>query len=201
MDEELVNILIRAYRHLANGMFYQNHTRPTTSINQLQAEYVNILTKNFVTDVANIQPLDFANNPVESTQFINEWVSTQTHGHIPAVFAQPLQPDSLVVLASTLYFKGIWETEFDLLNDEEAKNYCFTSKEPTVKQIVNGEWCTVDDAHRVKWMQINKQLRSARVPNSPVEWVVDIPMQSEDGLNKVLYIVTADRRIILTQIN
>ena len=87
-------------------MFFQNHTLPVSK-NRIDPSYINILNEHFVTDVANIHQVDFLNGAVEATDYINEWVSSKTRGNIPNMFPQPVDSNTIVMLASTLYFQGL----------------------------------------------------------------------------------------------
>nr|CAD7589192.1 unnamed protein product [Timema genevievae] len=49
---------------------------------------------------AEIQPVDFTQSQI-TTKTINDWVK------------ETLQPDTLLLLANAIYFKGKWQTEFD----------------------------------------------------------------------------------------
>lgn len=40
------------------------------------------------------------------------WVSEKTQGRIPQIFQEPLDPDTLTILASSLYFNGRWNEHF-----------------------------------------------------------------------------------------
>ena len=62
---------------------------------------------------ADVQPLDFAGNPSDSTQVINDWISTQTDGLIPELLPPGfIQPNTVLVLTDAVYFKARWETIF-----------------------------------------------------------------------------------------
>ncbi len=43
---------------------------------------------------------------------LNTWVSRETNGMIPKILSQPLDPATIIVLASALYFKGSWKSPF-----------------------------------------------------------------------------------------
>jgi serpin B len=61
---------------------------------------------------AAIQPLDFKNASAAET-VINEWASNQTHGRITGIANGMIKPDTDLILANAIYFKGKWEEEFD----------------------------------------------------------------------------------------
>lgn len=59
---------------------------------------------------AELAALDF--NLPASAQTINDWASRQTHGKIPEIVQYPFDPHMRLILASAIYFKGKWVTEF-----------------------------------------------------------------------------------------
>jgi len=77
------------------------------------SQFSGVLLENFIQDLYNIQPVDFENDAVGSTDLINEWVNGTTNGKIAELFPEPLLEDTLMVLASTLYFKGTWKSQFE----------------------------------------------------------------------------------------
>ena len=63
---------------------------------------------------AELMQLDFMNNASAATSTINQWVSSQTDGKIPALFpAGAIDNDTRLVLANAILFKGSWHTQFD----------------------------------------------------------------------------------------
>lgn len=56
--------------------------------------------------------LDFVNRNDAARDYINAWVSKATFGKIPHVVTSKIHESTKVVLASTLYFKAFWETQF-----------------------------------------------------------------------------------------
>jgi len=85
-------------------MFHQTNMS-SYSTNELGPKYVDLLQKSFIRDMANIVPVDFQNENIEATETINNWIAEQTKNKIPQLFKEPLGSDTLVVLASSLYFK------------------------------------------------------------------------------------------------
>jgi serpin B len=63
--------------------------------------------------LAKVQALDF--NDPSSVNTINDWVSEQTAGKIPAVISQ-IQPTDMMYLINAIYFKSIWASKFDPAN-------------------------------------------------------------------------------------
>lgn len=59
---------------------------------------------------ARVQALDFANPSAVTT--INSWVSGQTNNRIPEIL-DAIDPAEVMFLVNAIYFKGIWQKQFD----------------------------------------------------------------------------------------
>ncbi|XP_053672984.1 serine protease inhibitor 28Dc-like [Anopheles nili] len=59
-----------------------------------------------------VQPMDFELDAVGSTKKINGWVSEKTHGKIPNILPSTLSPNTVMVLASAMYFRALWAETF-----------------------------------------------------------------------------------------
>ncbi|XP_046420149.1 serpin B12-like [Neodiprion fabricii] len=59
-----------------------------------------------------VMPLDFRNNSVEAQNEVNRWGSMQTGGLIDRFLAFPPPPDTAVIQAVTVHFRGAWQTPF-----------------------------------------------------------------------------------------
>ncbi|PON89156.1 Serpin family [Trema orientale] len=58
--------------------------------------------------------LDFQNKALEAIQEINTWVENATKGLIRNLLTYPaVGEDTALILANTLYFKGLWDKQFD----------------------------------------------------------------------------------------
>jgi serpin B len=60
---------------------------------------------------ARIAALDFSNP--NSANEINAWASSSTHGRIAEVVSPPIDPNTRVIVANAIYFKGRWARQFD----------------------------------------------------------------------------------------
>ena len=60
---------------------------------------------------AQVQALDFSAPTAAKT--INDWVSEQTRGKIPAIVDAPIDPSVVMYLINAIYFKGSWTQKFD----------------------------------------------------------------------------------------
>lgn len=56
--------------------------------------------------------LDFAGDPVGSTDHINRVIGEDTAGLIPSLFDDPLSRDTLMVLTNAIHLRATWATEF-----------------------------------------------------------------------------------------
>lgn len=63
-----------------------------------------------------VETLDFTNPAVVNT--INEWVSQNTQGKIPAILDE-VRPDDVMFLINAVYFKGLWQQQFDEANTSD----------------------------------------------------------------------------------
>jgi len=159
--------------NIANGIFHQ-HNMSSYSPNKLSAEYVDLLQKSFIKDVTNIIGVDFKNENVETTDKINKWVSEKTRGKIENLYEKAVPTDTLVVLASTLYFKASWNEKFYMIKkgSDYDKELCFvTSVEKLLGNICeNVQWMRkTEDVHYHFYMDGNKK----------AAMVVDLPMKNK----------------------
>lgn len=105
----------------ANGVFISN----ATDVPELfESELVSVFD-------GNLHSIDFAGDSVKATNLINQWVSEKTNEKIPELYPEPLEADTAMVLASSLYFKGNWKTKFTPRDD---KALCWFSDEQAVRE-------------------------------------------------------------------
>ena len=69
--------------------------------------------EDFVQDMVNIHQVDFLGDPEGSVDRINNWINKTTNGKIPKLYEEPLDVNTLMVLGSSLYFRGSWQSKFD----------------------------------------------------------------------------------------
>jgi len=80
---------------------------------QLLEAYLNVIREYYGGDATEV---DFS-NPTESAAIINQWVENQTNGLIKdLITADAISPLTALILTNAIYFKGIWETQFDPVN-------------------------------------------------------------------------------------
>ena len=63
---------------------------------------------------ARLETVDFANDTEGSRQYINDWTANMTNQTIMELFSPGvIKPDSVLVIANAIYFKGLWLAPFD----------------------------------------------------------------------------------------
>lgn len=105
---------------IANSIYYRQ---------DFQVEKAFITTnKNYYK--AEVSPLDFFSPG--AVDVINGWVDEKTHGKIKTILDR-INPDHVMFLLNAIYFRGIWEKEF---NPENTKPHPFTT---ATGNIINAE--------------------------------------------------------------
>jgi len=80
---------------------------------QLLEAYLDIIREYYGGDATEV---DYS-NPTEAAAIINQWVENQTNGLIKdLITADAISPLTALILTNAIYFKGIWETQFDPVN-------------------------------------------------------------------------------------
>ncbi|XP_023216488.1 uncharacterized protein LOC111619073 [Centruroides sculpturatus] len=102
----LINLLTSQsseYRiELANALVYQESFHISPEFKEILKIYYGALVKE----------LDFEENAEEALEEINQWVEENTNRKIPK-FLNELPPDLIMILLNAVYFKGIWQKQFD----------------------------------------------------------------------------------------
>ena len=113
---------------------------------QLKAEFQKTMSESAR---ASMERADFQKEPETARARINEWVSAQTQGHIPDLIPSgAITPDTRMVMANALYFKGRWSERFE----KEATR-------PDTFRLLSGEAIQVPMMHR------NGRYSMARLPS------------------------------------
>jgi serpin B len=129
--------------NIANGIFYQEGFTPANGY----GEQLKTLTRmsDEETESPDIQPTNFAG---DATDVINEWVNEKTKGKIPELFVDPIHPNTVAMILSSLYFKGSWQVPFDIVRYKGA--YCWNSNNGCDENI---EFMSVDNQFNIFWGQ------------------------------------------------
>ncbi|XP_058451681.1 serine protease inhibitor 28Dc-like isoform X2 [Malaya genurostris] len=88
--------------HIANGIFVDD----SYNLNPLYDMTAKELYQ------SEVEKLDFVGRPDEATKRINAWVNESTHGKIPEIFSASVGSNTVMVIASALYFKALWKDMF-----------------------------------------------------------------------------------------
>ena len=100
---------------IANGVFAKE--------NMLEPTYETALRNYFIKDP--VKEVDFAADS-NATDTINEWIADRTHGKIPKMYEEPIDPNTLIMLVSSLYFKGSWANKFTPMSDVRVRGFLNT---------------------------------------------------------------------------
>uniref|UniRef100_A0A182Y9V9 Serpin domain-containing protein n=1 Tax=Anopheles stephensi TaxID=30069 RepID=A0A182Y9V9_ANOST len=88
---------------LANGIFLQNGLINSTNFVKLAKELYQ----------AQIEQVNFSEQPHAARATINHWVNESTRGRIEEILSDDLDTSTQMVIANALYFKATWETFFN----------------------------------------------------------------------------------------
>jgi serine protease inhibitor len=84
---------------------------------QLKQEYVDVINKYYNTK---LEQCDFHSDPSGSCQKINHWVEETTNHLIKNLIPQgSITPDTKMILANAIYFKGKWKAPFEMKNTKK----------------------------------------------------------------------------------
>ncbi|XP_040457079.1 alpha-1-antitrypsin-like [Falco naumanni] len=73
-------------------------------------------------------------NPPEAIKEINKYIETKTHGKIVDLL-ESLDPDTVMVLVSYIFFKGYWENPFNNLNTRDSDFFLDAKNSVKVKMM------------------------------------------------------------------
>nr|XP_002130310.1 serpin B3 [Ciona intestinalis] len=110
----------RLYQKMLHQVHQKDHGFELTSVNRMFGESRNIFVPSYVKGVehfygAKLKKVPFRRNPERARQEINTWVEEVTNGTIrEALPPNSVTAETLLVLMSTLYFKGLWEKPFEI---------------------------------------------------------------------------------------
>merc|ERR1712179_2389 len=98
---------------IANGIFAQSGL--------LTESYETEVGQFLKNDKKNFRTVDFTDSEA-ATQEINEWISDKTNGQISEMYPEPLDEQTAIILASSLYFKSSWSKAFNVLDTSDPDN-------------------------------------------------------------------------------
>lgn len=85
---------------------------------------------------ARVEGLDFTSSSAVPT--INSWVSEQTNNRIPKIL-DAIRREERMFLVNAIYFKGIWQKQFDKAKTVDAPFYAADSTTAMVPMMARGE--------------------------------------------------------------
>ncbi|XP_065216679.1 leukocyte elastase inhibitor-like [Planococcus citri] len=130
--------------NIANGIFVQKGLK-------LKENYLKGTTKYYKSQS---QQLDFAKGGPEATSAVNKWVSEKTNNRIQDLFKSELSKDTVILLASALYFAGKWADRFTE-SYTETKNFNTGLKLVKVPTMSNNESIPYVDNKDLKFEAIS----------------------------------------------
>jgi serpin B len=83
---------------------------------------------------AKSQQLDFINSNAKAIKTINEDISRATNGKIPTLL-ESIDKKTKMILANAIYFKGLWESQFDCVDTNLCKFTTNSGQEVEVKMM------------------------------------------------------------------
>lgn len=139
LDAESINT---DYRELLDDLQAPNPGRTLTIVNSLWARQDVLLKKDFLqrntqSFSAEISTLDF-NDPI-ALHTINQWVNDNTNGKIPQIL-QRIDPNDVMLLINTIYFKAEWQDKFDLGMTQDINFRLITDDKKRVPMMVTRGW-------------------------------------------------------------
>jgi len=126
LNIEQDNESFHQYMQLLYGFLNQNDEYNISTANalwikqelELLGEYLNIIQTYYGGEAANV---DF-NNPQEAADIINEWIENQTNNLIKDLIKPDyINPMTALILTNAIYFKGMWEVQFDPENTTDRE--------------------------------------------------------------------------------
>ena len=121
---------------------------------QLLEEYLNIIREFYGGDATEV---DYS-NPSESAAIINQWVKNQTNGLIEdLITADSISPLTVLILTNAIYFKGIWETQFDVVNTTDRPfetTSGSTIEVPTMNLVGTGDVFSYTETDEVQVLEM-----------------------------------------------
>jgi len=147
--------------NIANGVFANE--------GMLEEGYTSLLTDTYqLTDAESIQTVDFENDNEGATEQINQWIYRNTNGMIDPMYEEALDPDMAILLSSSLYFKGSWESKFR--TDFDDYKPCWNEYGDTTSCIENVEFMQ----HNGQYRYLEQSFRGMGAQ------VVEVPMKQSD---------------------
>lgn len=115
--------------NIANALWYRTGTALNPGFAQVNRSYYG----------AELSSLDFSSP--SSANLINAWADRATRGKITEIVSAPIAPDTAMILASAIYFKGTWKDQFDRkLTHDRAFHLMDGTQRPVPMMLQTGKW-------------------------------------------------------------
>uniref|UniRef100_A0A182Q8V5 Serpin domain-containing protein n=1 Tax=Anopheles farauti TaxID=69004 RepID=A0A182Q8V5_9DIPT len=98
---------------VANAVFIQDQQRLNASFRYYSQRYYN----------STAASVPFTTNPSKAAALINEWARRNTNGKIREILSESVAAEADVIVASALYFKGLWSEPFEVQATEQKPFY------------------------------------------------------------------------------
>jgi len=132
-------------------------------------EFLDLTNKNYG---AGLNQLDFAQDTEKSRQTINDWVAQKTQGKIEDLLKPGvINPDTQFVLTNAIYFKGLWNLEFNEKATKEADFFLADGKKIKTQLMslrLKSAYTRVEDFQMLKLHYQSRELSMLiLLPNKP----------------------------------
>jgi serpin B len=101
---------------------------------------------------ARVEGLDFRSS--SSLTAINSWVSEQTNNKIPSIL-DSIADNEVMFLINAIYFKGIWQKQFDKTKTTDAIFHAADGSTATVPMMRRGDGVDVDYARTPEYSAVD----------------------------------------------
>jgi serpin B len=101
LQESIASTQTNAILKIANALWYRQGAQLNDAFASVNGQYYQ----------ATLKALDFSRP--QSAKVMNAWADQNTSGKIKTVIEPPLPPDTAIIIANAIYFKGTWLDQFD----------------------------------------------------------------------------------------
>ncbi len=121
---------------------------------------------------------DFQTKPEESREKINKWVMNKTEGKIIDLIASGMiTPQTQLAIVNAIYFKGKWQTPFDLEKTEEKPFSKLDGTEITVPMMTQKAEFNYFEDDYVEWIELPYSTDSSE---NGISMQIVLPKKLED---------------------
>jgi len=144
---------------------------------ELLESYLNVIREYYGGDATEV---DYA-NPTKSAQIINQWVENHTNGLIKDLITESaIDPLTALILTNAIYFKGIWQTQFD---PENTTDRTFKTK---IGDSINVPTMNLVETEDVFNYTENDEVQILELPYTGNDISMIIVLPKEDDLSPII---------------